>query len=43
MPGGRLVGGRMGVWRGPAIDRKPASPGSDKSHLLAASPLFFHP
>ena len=43
LPGGRLVGGRMGVQAGPAIDPKPASPGSDKSHLLAASPLFFHP
>ena len=43
MPGGRLVGGPMGVQAGPAIDPKPASPGSDKSHLLAASLLFFHP
>ena len=34
-----------GAWvcmRAPRIDPKPASPGSDKSHLLAASPLFVH-
>ena len=27
----------------PGLGPKLASPGSDKSHLLGASPLFFHP
>ena len=27
----------------PSLGPKLASPGSDKSHLLGASPLFFHP
>ena len=44
LPRGRLVvewpGCACGV---PSLGPKLASPGSDKSHLLGASPLFFHP
>ena len=44
LPRGRLVVEGPGCARGvPSLGRKLASPGSDKSHLLGASPLFFHP
>ena len=44
LPRGRLVVEGPGCTCGvPSLGPKLASPGSDKSHLLGASPLFFHP
>ena len=44
LPGVRLVVEGPGCACGvPSLGPKLASPGSDKSHLLGASPLFFHP
>ena len=44
MPGGMLLGwGLLAPARPRLLARKPPSRGSDKSHLLGASPLFFHP
>ena len=44
LPGGRLVEKGPGwAFEIQSLGPKLASPGSDKSHLLGASPLFFHP